>query len=192
MTRALAPAKADSPRNPPTHTELEGRGLADCVRTRYEQVSRKGTNLFVPIRPIKDVGFSPCRHIHSPNAHDSPANCWRLAFAQNPHPFLILSSFFSCRPQPTTAFSPPTEALHFTTAAFKAAGSASPARSYALTRSGGEGAAYHDADSKNNGSGALDPADGSYLNEFRMAEGVTDSTGTQAAIRRSTTPNTTR
>jgi hypothetical protein len=37
---------------------------------------------------------------------------------------------------------------------------------------GGEGVAYHDSDAKNNGSGALNPADGSYLNEFRMAEGV--------------------
>ena len=37
---------------------------------------------------------------------------------------------------------------------------------------GGEGTAYHDADAKNNGSGALNPADGTYLNEFRMHEGV--------------------
>jgi hypothetical protein len=37
---------------------------------------------------------------------------------------------------------------------------------------GGEGVAYHDADSKNNGSGALNPADGTYLNQFRMDEGV--------------------
>jgi hypothetical protein len=38
--------------------------------------------------------------------------------------------------------------------------------------SGGEGVAYHDTDSKNNGSGALNPADGTYLNQFRMEEGV--------------------
>ncbi len=38
--------------------------------------------------------------------------------------------------------------------------------------SGGEGVAYHDADAKNNGSGALNPANGAYLNEFRMKEGV--------------------
>jgi hypothetical protein len=37
---------------------------------------------------------------------------------------------------------------------------------------GGEGVAYHDSDAKNNGSGALNPANGSYLNEFRMDEGV--------------------
>ncbi len=37
---------------------------------------------------------------------------------------------------------------------------------------GGEGIAYHDSDAKNNGSGALNPADGSYLNEFRKDEGV--------------------
>ena len=40
---------------------------------------------------------------------------------------------------------------------------------------GGEGVAYHDADAKNNGSGALNPANGSYLNEFRMNEGVDTS-----------------
>jgi hypothetical protein len=37
---------------------------------------------------------------------------------------------------------------------------------------GGEGVAYHDADAKNNGSGNLNPANGSYLNQFRMDEGV--------------------
>lgn len=37
---------------------------------------------------------------------------------------------------------------------------------------GGEGVAYHDMDAKNNGSGALNPANGTYLNEFRMGEGV--------------------
>jgi hypothetical protein len=38
--------------------------------------------------------------------------------------------------------------------------------------SGGEGVAYHDADAQNKGSGALNPADGTYLNEFRKNEGV--------------------
>jgi hypothetical protein len=37
---------------------------------------------------------------------------------------------------------------------------------------GGEGIAYHDVDAKNHGSGELNPADGTYLNEFRMKEGV--------------------
>ena len=37
---------------------------------------------------------------------------------------------------------------------------------------GGEGVAYHDDDSVNNGSGKLNPANGSFLNEFRMNEGV--------------------
>ena len=37
---------------------------------------------------------------------------------------------------------------------------------------GGESVAYHDTDPKNHGSGELNPADGSYLNEFRMHEGV--------------------
>ncbi|HEY4358183.1 MAG TPA: hypothetical protein VGN16_20725 [Acidobacteriaceae bacterium] len=40
---------------------------------------------------------------------------------------------------------------------------------------GGEGVAYHDKDAKNNGSGTLNPKDGSYLNEFRMDEGVDTS-----------------
>lgn len=37
---------------------------------------------------------------------------------------------------------------------------------------GGEGIAYHDTDSVNSGSGKLNPADGTFLNEFRMKEGV--------------------
>jgi len=37
---------------------------------------------------------------------------------------------------------------------------------------GGEGIAYHDSDTVNNGSGRLNPANGTYLNEFRMKEGV--------------------
>jgi hypothetical protein len=40
---------------------------------------------------------------------------------------------------------------------------------------GGEGVAYHDTTEKNEGSGGLNPADGSYLNEFRMREGVDTS-----------------
>lgn len=38
--------------------------------------------------------------------------------------------------------------------------------------SGGEGIAFHDADTINSGSGRLNPADGSYLNEFRKNEAV--------------------
>jgi hypothetical protein len=37
---------------------------------------------------------------------------------------------------------------------------------------GGEGVAYHDNDSINSGSGRLNPADGSYLHEFRINEAV--------------------
>ena len=40
---------------------------------------------------------------------------------------------------------------------------------------GGEGVAYHDTDTKNLGSGGLNPADGTYLNQFRMDEGVDTS-----------------
>ena len=37
---------------------------------------------------------------------------------------------------------------------------------------GGEDVAYHDKDSINNGSGKLNPADGTFLNEFRLKGGV--------------------
>jgi len=37
---------------------------------------------------------------------------------------------------------------------------------------GGEGVAFHDSDTINSGSGRLNPADGSYLNEFRINEAV--------------------
>jgi hypothetical protein len=37
---------------------------------------------------------------------------------------------------------------------------------------GGEGVAYHDTDAVNHGSGELNPLDGSYLNGFRVHEGV--------------------
>jgi hypothetical protein len=40
---------------------------------------------------------------------------------------------------------------------------------------GGEGVAYHDSDAVNHGSGELNPANGTYLNEFRMHDGVDTS-----------------
>jgi hypothetical protein len=40
---------------------------------------------------------------------------------------------------------------------------------------GGEGVAYHDTDPRNHGSGELNPADGTYLNEFRIHDGVDTS-----------------
>jgi hypothetical protein len=40
---------------------------------------------------------------------------------------------------------------------------------------GGEGVAYHDSDATNQGSGVLNPPNGTYLNEFRMYEGVDTS-----------------
>ena len=45
----------------------------------------------------------------------------------------------------------------------------------ALYDLGGEGVAYHDTDPQNHGSGELNPADGTYLNEFRIHEGVDTS-----------------
>ena len=40
---------------------------------------------------------------------------------------------------------------------------------------GGEGVAYHDSDPQNHGSGELNPANGTYLNEFRIHEAVDTS-----------------
>jgi len=40
---------------------------------------------------------------------------------------------------------------------------------------GGEGVAYHETTTKNQGSGGLNPADGTYLNEFRINEAVDTS-----------------
>lgn len=40
---------------------------------------------------------------------------------------------------------------------------------------GGEGVAYHETQDKNQGSGGLNPLDGTYLNEFRKDEGVDTS-----------------
>jgi len=40
---------------------------------------------------------------------------------------------------------------------------------------GGEGVAYHDTDATNNGSGVLNPANGTYFNESRMKEGFDTS-----------------
>lgn len=40
---------------------------------------------------------------------------------------------------------------------------------------GGEGVAYHDTTEKNQGSGMLNPPNGTYLNEFRMSESVDTS-----------------
>ena len=71
---------------------------------------------------------------------------------------------------------PTTKALPTATAATTTALRKFPARSIcAYYDLGGEGVAYHDTDAKNNGSGALNPANGTYLNEFRMAEGVDTS-----------------
>ncbi|MGC3943701.1 MAG: carbohydrate-binding protein [Chryseolinea sp.] len=43
---------------------------------------------------------------------------------------------------------------------------------FELFDTGGEGVAFHDNDSINSGSGVLNPADGNYLNEFRLQEPV--------------------
>ncbi|MEJ1972102.1 MAG: hypothetical protein WDM96_06420 [Lacunisphaera sp.] len=50
---------------------------------------------------------------------------------------------------------------------------------------GGEGMAFHDTDAVNQGSGKLNPADGTYLNEFRRHEGLDTSYTKQVPDRES-------
>jgi len=58
---------------------------------------------------------------------------------------------------------------------------------------GGEGVAYHDSDPQNRGSGALNPADGTYLNEFAsMREWILRTRSSTASQFRSTTTPSTR
>jgi hypothetical protein len=74
---------------------------------------------------------------------------------------------------PTTSFQSQYKGTPYGDSRHKSAPQMIPGRvECAFYDSGGEGIAYHDSDAKNNGSGALNPADGSYLNEFRMKEGV--------------------
>ena len=64
----------------------------------------------------------------------------------------------------------------FQDSAFSGAPQKIPGKVYcAYYDSGGEGVAYHDTTPKNLGSGGLNPANGTYLNEFRMKEGVDTS-----------------
>lgn len=61
----------------------------------------------------------------------------------------------------------------YTDAQHKTAPQVIPGRvACAFYDNGGEGIAYHDSGPANHGSGELNPADGSYLHEFRMHEGV--------------------
>jgi hypothetical protein len=69
---------------------------------------------------------------------------------------------------------PPTyKGTPYTDAQHKTAPQVIPGRvACAFYDNGGEGIGYHDSDPANHGSGELNPADGSYLHEFRMHDGV--------------------
>ena len=69
---------------------------------------------------------------------------------------------------------PPTyKGTPYTDAQHKTAPQVVPGRvACAFYDNGGQGIAYNDSDPANHGSGELNPADGSYLHEFRMHEGV--------------------
>ena len=61
----------------------------------------------------------------------------------------------------------------YTDSEYKAGIQSIPGRVYcAYYDLGGEGVAYHDSDSVNNGSGKLNPENGTYLHSFRVNEGV--------------------
>lgn len=85
---------------------------------------------------------------------------------------LILMAFFSTTAAPQS-FPSQYTGLPFHDAQYHAGAQKIPGRVLcAYYDLGGEGVAYHDTDPQNHGSGELNPADGSYLNEFRMHEGV--------------------
>src|ERR1700761_989304 len=74
---------------------------------------------------------------------------------------------------PATAFSQTYKGKPFQDSQFSTAPQRIPGRIFCAAYDvGGEGVAYHDSDAVNHGSGELNPADGSYLHEFRMHEGV--------------------
>jgi hypothetical protein len=88
--------------------------------------------------------------------------------------YLLLCAL--CLTAPAVGRAKPTRSKPFHDSVYHSGPQVIPGRvQCAYYDSGGEGIAYHDTDAKNNGSGALNPADGSYLNQFRMDEGVDTS-----------------
>ncbi len=88
--------------------------------------------------------------------------------------FILLGSL--CLPVATFGQTGPYQGKPFHDSVYKGGPQLIPGKVYcAYYDSGGEGIAYHDSDAKNNGSGGLNPADGTYLNQFRMGEGVDTS-----------------
>src|ERR1700689_2314684 len=88
--------------------------------------------------------------------------------------FILLGSL--CLPVATFGQTSQYQGKPFHDSVYKGGPQLIPGKVYcAYYDSGGEGIAYHDTDAKNNGSGGLNPADGTYLNEFRMHEGVDTS-----------------
>src|ERR1700684_2459716 len=88
--------------------------------------------------------------------------------------FILLGSL--CLPVATFGQTSQYQGKPFHDSVYKGGPQLIPGKVYcAYYDSGGEGIAYHDTDAKNNGSGGLNPADGTYLNQFRMDEGVDTS-----------------
>jgi len=79
-------------------------------------------------------------------------------------------------PQASRKVPPEYKGTPFHDVAYRGGPQTIPGRVYcAYYDFGGEGVAYHDTTPANLGSGALNPANGTYLNEFRMREGVDTS-----------------
>src|SRR6202035_4705204 len=89
---------------------------------------------------------------------------------------ILLASGAVLWPQPGTAVAQREKSKAFKDSHYRTAPQRIPGRvECAAYDVGGEGVAYHDSDPVNHGSGQLNPADGTYLNEFRMHDGVDTS-----------------
>lgn len=99
----------------------------------------------------------------------------RTNFAATGTLFLVLASA-AVTGSPNPEFLKRYKGLPFEDSHHRAGAQMIPGRvQCALYDLGGEGVAYHDTTPENEGSGKLNPVDGSYLNEFRMRESVDTS-----------------
>ena len=158
--------------NAPAPGSVCGRreGMSSGVRRSCADRARR--NEYDAARRLR-VPFA-CEHKHSPHSIT-------ISNLRNSHRWVSQTDYvarafcwvvFACL-RPSLARPANTRENRSTTANIRADPQAIPGKVFcAYYDIGGEGIAYHDTDAKNNGSGGLNPADGTYLNEFRMNEGV--------------------